>query len=488
MWWRSSVLALAFVMLSGTARAQTDATRAVALFDVYRSSSSSQTEKERARFDLAVTLHRMGMKQESYGLFAEIADRKTDSKFAATLPWLSQLASDLPEAADIIERIGKYDEHDIAAFDNAQQRPLYARLSYLRGRYAERNRQLDEAIAHYERVPRDSPLYGKAQMFLGIANVEVRRAVPAMRAFQRLIEWIDAGVPQGVENVQRLRDLANISMARTYYSAAIRLDENNAPVVDPMRLSAAVKFYRRVDATGEYYLDALFEEAWARFMAGDYARALGNLRILAAPEAGARYAEAGVLEALIAFSTCRWDEATAAAEKVKQIQQPREGELGRAIAALEKTDDAGRVAFVRAAPAGPVHDALADRKMADYLAYAVMLDAERKRFDAMPESFRSSLLGGDVTDAIALARDIIARQIGDLAKERLLRAREELLAHMRDAQKILIDVVAAKRNALESGGVTPSRPALLSWPMGAEASASFDAMGFYGVPIASQCR
>jgi hypothetical protein len=87
---------------------------------------------------------------------------------------------------------------------------------------------------------------------------------------------MDEGV-EGVDDEDRMRDLANLSIARTYYSASITLDaETNAPNVNSTKLSAAVKYWNSVDQTSEYWLDALFEESWAYFMAGDYAHALGN--------------------------------------------------------------------------------------------------------------------------------------------------------------------------------------------------------------------
>ena len=80
-----------------------------------------------------------------------------------------------------------------------------------------------------------------------------------------------------------MRDLAYLSMARTYYSASVRLDEQNVPTIDANKLSAAVKYWNRVDVASEYWLDALFEESWAYFMAGDYPHALGNIHTIESP-------------------------------------------------------------------------------------------------------------------------------------------------------------------------------------------------------------
>jgi len=109
----------------------------------------------------------------------------------------------------------------------------------------------------------------------------------------------------------RMRDLAFLSMARTYYSASVRLDENNSPTIDSAKLSAAVKFWNKVDEGSEYWLDALFEESWAYFMAGDYSHALGNVHTIEAPYfPNSYYPEAEILKAVIYFSNCQYEDAT----------------------------------------------------------------------------------------------------------------------------------------------------------------------------------
>src|SRR5258706_1968222 len=100
-----------------------------------------------------------------------------------------------------------------------------------------------------------------------MSNGQLKKSVPAVQGFQKVVTAIDEGV-EGVEDEARMRDLAFLSMARTYYSASIKLDENNTPTIDGTKLSAAVKFWNKVDQGSEYWLDGLFEESWAYFMAG----------------------------------------------------------------------------------------------------------------------------------------------------------------------------------------------------------------------------
>jgi hypothetical protein len=140
--------------------------------------------------------------------------------------------------------------------------------------------------------------------------VQLRKSVPAVTSFQSIVKAIDTGA-EGVEDESRMRDLAFLSMARTYYSASIKLDENNTPNIDGTKLSAAVKFWNKVDVGSEYWLDGLFEESWAYFMAGDFPHALGNIHTIEAPYfPKSFYPEAEILKAVIYFANCNYDEAT----------------------------------------------------------------------------------------------------------------------------------------------------------------------------------
>jgi hypothetical protein len=452
-------------------------------------SNAPQADKELARYELGVALYQLGFKQASYGLFSEIADKPTGAQFSEALPWLTQLSIDLPEAADVIERVGKYDDSHAAAFHNPAQSQIYWRIAYLRGRYAMRNMQLDQAVERFALVGRASPLYGKAQIFTGLAHVQLRHAVPAVQAFQRLLRWLDQDLPDTVTEPQRLRDLANLSIARIHYSAAVRSDPTNVVTLDAQQLSAAVKYDRRVDPTGDYFYDSVFEEAWARFLAADYTRALGNLRIVTAPEAGPRYPEAMILEAASLHALCRYDEASAVIAKMKQTYEPRRAELASALAALGAAGDGG-FELVRKA-SGVAADVLSDRLLEDRLAYVTFLAEERKRLSEMPAAFRDTPLGGDVADSITLGLDIAKRNAVDLAKARLLRANDELVSHLRDAQKMLVDITAAQRHEGPPGDATVAesgitvKPAFLSWPLNGSVPA--DGQSFFRVPITARC-
>jgi hypothetical protein len=486
---RLATFVCAFFFIAPLAHAQTpkqlfDAERwpeaAVALHAVVQSGSSA--EKQTAQYRLAIALYHMGLRQPAYGFFSEIAEHPMHAHFGPTLLWLAKLAIDLPEPADVIERVGKYAEPQIAALDNASQRDVHAEVMYLWARYADRNRQTSDAVARYERVDRGSLLYGKAQILAGMAHVRDRHVVPAVQAFQRVLAWLDES-GHGQDDA-RLRDLANLSMARAYYTAAAKADDAGAITVDPVRISAAAKYYRRIAPTSEYFFDAVFEDGWTRHMAGDDAHALGNLRLLDDPAVPPR-AEAGVLEATILAEQCRQGDAREVLARVLRVHQPVRAELTRALDALDaisEDDEDARVRFVKNAR-GAAQEALADRVMQGYVAYDAELDAEKKRFEQTAPSFRSSPVGNDVRDALALATSIVRRQLTMLAHERWVRAREELDVQLAAVQTL----TAALSRTAEAGTQAPeaqTRKAYGSWPMNGSAAPD----PIYRAPLAPACK
>ena len=133
--------------------------------------------KQLAQYHLAISLYRMKYYQAAYAIFSEIAEKPNHLKFNETLLWLSKLATDLPEPADIVERVGKYNDEQIAKFNNPNQRDLFWQLNYLLGRYKYRNRQYDDALRLFSKVENRSKYHVQAQFFAGISNVQLRKSV-----------------------------------------------------------------------------------------------------------------------------------------------------------------------------------------------------------------------------------------------------------------------------------------------------------------------
>ena len=313
-----------------------------------------------------------------------------------------------------------------------------------------------------------------------------------------------------------MRDLAYLSMARTYYSASVRLDENNAPTIDAQKLSAAVKFWNKIDNTSEYWLDGLFEESWAYFMAGDYSHALGNIHTIQAPYfPNSYYPEAEVLRAVIYFANCQYDDATIIVAKLQQKYQPIYDELNKVLNRFkgenqeepffkflkqvrDDQQNGTNKAELKENIRPIVELALSDRQLLRNIEYVKLLDDEASRFKKSKHDFQESNLGADVKDALQLARDLAVRNAGTLARERYQRNLDELNEHLRNSAKILIDITAAQRNQLDqaiagsqvtaaeskANIVKPDEEHII-WPFNGEFWR--DELGFYRQTITSKC-
>jgi hypothetical protein len=467
--------------------------------------------KQIAQFNLAKALYKLKFYQGAYSIFSEIADKPNHLKYNETLLWLAKLATDLPEPADIVERVGKYNEQQVAKFNNKEQKDLYWQLNYLLGRYKYRNGQYPDALALFEKVNRSSKFYVQAQFFGGISNVQLRQSKPAVQSFQKILGAIDEGDVE-VEDESRMRDLAYLSMARTFYSASIKLDDQtNAPTVDQTRLSAAVKYWNKVDVASEYWLDALFEESWAYFMAGDYSHALGKIHTIESPYfPHANYPEADVLKAVIYFANCQYEDALTIVAKFRGHYEPIRDALTKQLDEFKKAANPEEAFFkfvkdVRDDKAhldpkiGPiVKNALSDRQLLRNLEYVRILDEENKRFEKSPKGFKSSKVADMVKDSVHDARDLAIRNAGDLAKARYERNLADLNEQLRNGQKILIDITAAQRNQLDQAiqnaqvSVEESKANIVKpdeehviWPFNGEYWR--DELGFYRQTITSKC-
>lgn len=427
-------------------------TGAIALHRVVRGDSGEDQEaRRRAQFDLAAALHALGFVNGAYGIFSEIAADRRHPRYEETLAWLAELATELPEPADVAERLDSYGDAALARFDDSAQAELHGEVHYLRGRYLYRNAQYARAIGAFGRVGPHSSRYAHAQILAGIAHVQLRDPTSAVRAFHRTLGAlgaIEANTESAQVEARRTRDLAYLSLARTFYSTSVlRDDASAAPVVDRERLAAAMKYWARVDVRGESWLDALFEKSYAYYMAGDYGRALGDffVTIQFPGLRDAYYPEAHVLRARVYRSSCRFADAADVATSFLRAYDPVASDLAQLGASLEGSETgwfrllrdvrAGRAPIPMRARAALV-TALSDRELLRHLDYVSVLDAELHRLAASPESFRDGELGLDLRDRLGDARALAIRTAGDLARKRTARALDELRLHLRDASAL----------------------------------------------------
>ena len=178
----------------------------------------------------------------------------------------------------------------------------------------------------------ESKYYVQAQFFSGISNVQLRQSspggavVPAHRRRDR------RGRRRGRRGRgAHARPRVPLDGAHVLLGVGSPRRERTRRPSTARKLSAAVKYWNKVDVASEYWLDALFEESWAYFMAGDYAHALGNIHTIESPYfPNSYYPEADVLKAVIYFANCQYDDARDDRREVPgevpaDLRRPRQG-------------------------------------------------------------------------------------------------------------------------------------------------------------------
>src|SRR5688500_16597895 len=82
--------------------------------------------QQKAQFFLGKSLYHLKYYQSALAVFDEISQLgKGHLYFDQTLQWLAQLASQLPEPAGIIEKVGRYDVGQLEQFNNAEGKEFY---------------------------------------------------------------------------------------------------------------------------------------------------------------------------------------------------------------------------------------------------------------------------------------------------------------------------------------------------------------------------
>jgi TolA-binding protein len=464
---------------------------------------------QKAQFFLGKCLYHLRYYQSALAVFDEISQQgQAHLFFGQTLQWLAQLASQLPEPAGIIEKVGRYGADQLEQFNNGESADLYNQLLYLMGRFKYGQGEFEQAVELFQKVSPRSRYIVQARFFEGITHVRMRRAQPAIRAFRGIIEAIDEGDVQGIEDKQRMLDLAWLSLARVYYTAANRVNpETGERQVDGRLLGNAVEAWNRVPQGSEYWLDALFEESWAFFLADEYSRALGNIHTLFSPYFDrAYYPEAIVLKAVVFFTNCQMENASAMVAQFHDRYDPVKNELEQVLSQFQ--DNNAFYEFlqrVRAGEAnlsprikGVVSTALSDRTVLRNLEYVRLLDEEDRRLTAAAQVFSNSSLGIRIRQDIAIAKAFAVDQTGDLARGRYNRIIEELQDLMNQVDTVELEIATYQRGELDQaeqqqmteaarrgGGDVEVDEEHQMWPFDGEYWR--DELGFYRQQVTSQC-
>jgi hypothetical protein len=337
--------------------------------------------------------------------------------------------------------------------------------------------------------------------------VRMRRAKPAAGAFREIIAALDRADVYGVEDPERMKDLAWISLARVYYTAANRINAEGIRQVDGVLLGNAVEAWNKINQESEYWLDALFEESWAFFLADQYSRALGNVHTLFSPYfKESFYPEALVLKAVVFFSNCQMKNATAVVQSFHERYDPLRAKLDELLERYQ--DNAQFFDFLKKVRAGEanlspevrgvISSAVSDRAVLANLEYVALLEEEEQSLSTSPAEFKNSSVGARILQDILVQKSFAIDQAGELAKARYNRLVEEMQDLSNQIDTVEIEVLNYERGQLgqelqeqmtaasaSTGGQVYVSPEHNVWPFDGEYWR--DELGYYRQQVTYKC-
>ena len=462
-------------------------------------SGDSEPNKQKAEFWMGKALYNMKFYSASLSYFDRIVTKgSSHAYYNATLKWLASLSRQLPDSTGILEKIGKYNR---AELDQPALEKVRDELYFLLGKFYYQKNSFKQAVELFSAVPTSSEFYVQAKLFEGATHVREYQAKPAVEAFKEVLR---AAAESNDPRIKPFEDLANLSLARTFYSTG--------------QFELATKYFDRVSQESYDWANSLFESSWANFMLKQkgYSKALGNIHTIQAPYfenyiKPESVGEALTVKATIYFYNCLYDRAQEAIDEFNATYPTVFTELKKLITATNENDKLFEVAVkIRKETSGlpeqverAARGVLGDMSLLKRFQYVEELDRELKQHDKADASWKATNIAQTVFADLTLQRSLAVNEAGDLARRRIKRLTEELSQLIKRVIKIEFEILQGTKGALEtelieerdSGAVAAGNKPLediraddehIIWPFVGEYWR--DELGYYRVKIRNKCQ
>jgi tetratricopeptide (TPR) repeat protein len=408
-------------------------------------SGDTEPNKQKAEFWMGKALYNMKFFSASLSYFDRIVQKgPSHAYYNATLKWLASLSRQLPDSTGILEKIGKYNR---AELDQPALEKVRDELYFLLGKYYYQKGSFKEAVELFSAVPTSSEFYVQAKLFEGATHVREYQAKPAVEAFKEVLR---VSVDNTDPKVKPFEDLANLSLARTFYSTG--------------QFEQAAKFFDRVSPDSYDWANSLFESSWANFMLKQkgYSKALGNIHTIQAPFfentiKPESVAEGLSVKATIYFYNCLYDRAQESIDEFNAIYPQVFVELKKLVAT--ETDNSAlydTAVKIRKGTSGlpeqverAARGVLGDMSLVKRFQYVEELDRELKQHDKAEPAWKSTNIAQTVFADLTLQRSLAVNEAGDLARRRIIRLTDELAQLIKRVIKIEYEILQGQKGALE---------------------------------------
>jgi tetratricopeptide (TPR) repeat protein len=481
----------------------------------------------RAQFWLGKALYKLGFFSASLSVFDEIVQAGPSHPFhKLTLPWLASLSRELPEGAEVLQKVGTYKPTDLEAeeFDEVRDE-----LYYLLGRFYYQKGDLAQGIALLDQVPEKSDYYIPAQFFLGVAYTRDWKGEPAVEAFKEVLRRsialreAAAGAKKkdkkkkvkvkGKAGKRRNKDLTSVEltfeeeMKQYEHLAALGL-ANIFYMVG--KFDTSIKYLDKIPLESAYFLDAIHWAAWAEFRMVEvdeananrhYQRTLGYVHTLNAPFfEDYLYPDALKLKAVTYYFNCRYDSAKRTVDEFNRrypkTMDDLKGILDQApedfalydLALKIRKEESGLDPFVEQVAL----KALQDKQLGKYFAYVAELEREMDMFDDMSSTFKSAGVGERVTEDLELALSQAREATGAEARTRITGMIKEIKDLKIEMIKVQFEILEKRKQqkSLEQYPAKPQKPEIDAEHEIYKYNGEYwqDELGYYRYEVTSICK
>jgi tetratricopeptide (TPR) repeat protein len=491
-------------------------------------------DQARGQFWLGKSLYKLEFYSAALSVFDEIVQAGPAHPFhKLTLPWLASLSRELPEGAEVLQKIGTYKPTDLEdeAFDEVRDE-----LYYLLGRFYYQKGDLAQGIALLDQVPQNSDYYIPGQFFLGVAHTREFHGEPAVGAFKnvlrRSIELREADEANRKKNKKAAKKAKKIKLSKGKKSKRRRRGDTTTTELsfaDEMRqyehlaalglanifymvgkFDTSLKYLDKIPLDSKYFLDGVHWAAWAEFRKVEvddakanshYQRTLGYVHTLNAPFfEDYLYPDALKLKAVTYYFNCRYDSAKRTADEFQRrypkTMEDLKGILDQApedfqlydLADKIRNEESGLDPFVEQV----AQKALQDKQLEKYFDYVDELEREQEMFTGMSGSFKSSGVGERVVEDLDLALSAAREVTGAGARERITGMIKEIKDLNVEMIKVEYEILEKRKaqKALEQSPAKPEKPEIDKEHEIYNYNGEYwqDELGYYRYEVNSLCK
>ncbi|GEM_PF-1282228 len=438
-----------------------------------------------AQYGLARVLLELNLHQSALRALDAINVPQGHKLYSEKMRFYLQIQRAMPGDLATIERLSE-------APETAHRPEDLDEIRFMLGRYHFQAGEHKKALARLTRIKiTGKQNYLKARYLMGVIYVILNSAQPAVNAFKDILRYAkQVGTPAYFEKYSQM---AHMALGRLFFSIG--------------KYQTAGRYYDRIKEGTPAWLDSLFELGWTYFHLKRLDRVMGQLHTLNSPYFEDRYyPEARVLEALILFRTCRFNETLVVVQRFLRDYKPLRKELDAQLSGSRSdaefywylsalaSDKAGLSVQLRRI----FNAALSDRELQRMFGLVAKLGVEGRGLEKLKRNTAAQRAAQALIDDLGRVRNVMISEAGAMARKRLARVREELTEIIRQGLRIKYESLKARRNSINkavrvamaqtsvaSMEPRPPDPEHIIWPF--DGSYWRDELGGYTYDIKSKC-